>query len=54
MVAVYKGKLELEKIDGLRADKKRVQKIPVAKEKKKPEPVRSMKTSDNTYRGKKY
>jgi hypothetical protein len=51
---VYKGSLKLDKIDGLRADKTRVQNINVKKEDKFAEPTRSMKTTENTYRGKKY
>ena len=54
MAAVYKGKLELTKVDGLRADKKRKQIVPFAKPTKAPAPNRSMKTTENTFRGKKY
>jgi len=52
----YSGKLELDKVTGLRADRKRA--IP-AKDLLKADTSfkpaeKSMKTTDNTYRGKKY
>jgi len=52
----YSGKLQLDKVTGLRADRKRA--IPAKSLLKadtsfKPA-EKSMKTTDNTYRGKKY
>ena len=54
MAAVYSGKLVLDKVNGLRADKKRKQIVPFAKSTKAPKANRSMKTSENEFRGKKY
>ena len=54
MAAVYSGKLVLDKVDGLRADKVRKQPIKLKNTKKKV-PTRSMKTDENTGRnGEKY
>ena len=47
--------LKLDKVTGLRADRKKVQHVPFAKTKKTPEPTRSMKKNTNTGRnGEKY
>ena len=47
-----KQNLRLDKIDGLRADKKKQTLIPVRKENKFPFQIKSMKTSANTKEGK--
>jgi hypothetical protein len=53
--AVYSGSLTLDKVSGLRADRVTKQTVPFSKKAlPKQEPNRSMKTTENTYRGKKY
>ena len=53
--AIYRGSLKLDKVSGLRADKVRKQTVPFSeKATAKVKPNRSMKTEENTYRGKKY
>ena len=47
-----KPNLQLDKIDGFRADKKKQTLIPVKKENKFPFQTKSMKTSANTKEGK--
>jgi len=53
---IYSGSLKLDKITGLRADRKRA--IPAKSLLKPdtslPQPKKSMKTNENTFRGKKY
>jgi hypothetical protein len=53
--ALYKGSLKLDKVKGLRADKVVKQTVPFSKKATpKLAPNRSMKTTENTFRGKKY
>ena len=54
MPAVYKGKLNLDKIKGLRADGVTKQIIPFKEDTSLPQPKKAMKTKSNTFRGSKY